>query len=194
MRAFVSRLGALWQRNLWWKVALGLGASLLACCACAALGLAVNPPRPTATQPTELAIPPAELPHATALPVVSTAEPTLTTIPSSVPMVVPTSTAIPASPTPAVQSATTPPVRERGVMVREDLGDKWPLTVDAIRLRCVNGREVVFDAGGTTYALNGTAKGTKQYADLAPIWRDDPKIPGLKVSLLPLVMAGLDLC
>ena len=46
-----------------------------------------------------------------------------------------------------------------GSMTAADLGDQWPLTVDKINLDCSRGA-VYFDAGGTYYTLNGTAKGS----------------------------------
>lgn len=124
-------------------------------------------------------------------------------IPKLTPSPRPTTVEVAAAPTQAPAPTAAPtarpaptatPGRAPGVMVRADLGDAWPLTVDAIRVRCMYGNEVVLDADGTVYALNGTAKARKQYADLAPIWRDDPTGVGLKMSLQPLVDVGLPLC
>lgn len=47
-------------------------------------------------------------------------------------------------------------------MSAKEFGDKWRFTVDQITLRCGDPqrRHVVFDAGGVTYALNGSARGS----------------------------------
>lgn len=47
-------------------------------------------------------------------------------------------------------------------MSAKEFGDKWPFTVDQITLRCGDPQRhhVVFDAGGVTYALNGSARGS----------------------------------
>ncbi|WP_411145294.1 DUF2511 domain-containing protein [Streptomyces sp. x-80] len=68
----------------------------------------------------------------------------------------------------------------------------WPLTVDKGRLQCHDGAAVTITAGGTEYALNGTAKA--KYADLGPIWKDNPKIAGTKVPVTRLLERGQKLC
>ncbi|MFE7316422.1 DUF2511 domain-containing protein [Streptomyces sp. NPDC057555] len=67
----------------------------------------------------------------------------------------------------------------------------WPLTVDKGALQCHDGA-VTVTAGGTEYALNGTAKA--KYADLGPVWKDNPKIPGTKVPVTALLERGQKLC
>ncbi|GAA1769428.1 hypothetical protein GCM10009681_46000 [Luedemannella helvata] len=74
------------------------------------------------------------------------------------------------------------------------MGDRWPLTIDSGTLECRNGAEVVLSSGGTVYALNGTAKSSKRYADVSSVWADDPSTAGLKVSIGPLIDEGLALC
>lgn len=78
-----------------------------------------------------------------------------------------------------------------------DFDQPWPLTVESGTLRCEPPGAVVFTApDGTEYAVNGMAEG-QDYADIEPIWRDDPDPPAgadLKVSIHPLIEAGLDLC
>ncbi len=86
-----------------------------------------------------------------------------------------------------------------GVTVtKQELGDKWPLTVDSAKLECRNSVSpgmgaAIAHVNGKTYALNGLAK-QKGYPDIRPVWRDDPKIPGAKVSISPLIKRALDLC
>lgn len=85
-----------------------------------------------------------------------------------------------------------------GYVERDDFGDAWPLTVDSGRVRCEPYETYVFvGPGGTEYALNGLAE-TEGYADIEPIWRDDPDPPvegvDLKVSIDPLMQAASERC
>lgn len=74
-------------------------------------------------------------------------------------------------------------------------GGEWPLTVDAGTVRCDPGNRLVFTPEGdeTEYALNGLAKGAG-FADIRPIWKDDPQFEGLKVGIGDLIDYGLELC
>jgi hypothetical protein len=73
-------------------------------------------------------------------------------------------------------------------------GKTWPLTVDSGTLVCEAGSRVTFTTGGTTYALNGLAKGDGQWSDVGSIWADDGSGLGLKVDMSDLTEAGLALC
>ena len=73
-------------------------------------------------------------------------------------------------------------------------GLTWPLTVDRGTLDCEAGSRVTFTADGTTYAVNGTAKGSGEWADIDPIWADDGSGLGLKINIGDLIEAGLALC
>lgn len=87
---------------------------------------------------------------------------------------------------------------------QNDMGAAWPLTVKSGVLACQpldsGGRVqlVTFTAAdGKTYAVNGTAKGhakSRGWLEIRPIWKDDPAIPGLKISIGPLIDRGLALC
>ena len=64
-------------------------------------------------------------------------------------------------------------------------------------VRCVPAMQVVFQAGGVDYAVNGMAMSWADrngYEDVDAIWRDDPKFKGLKISIGPIIEAGLELC
>lgn len=76
----------------------------------------------------------------------------------------------------------------------EGEGRTWPLTVDRGTLNCEPGTRVTFTADGTTYAVNGTAKGSGEWGDIDPIWADDGSGLGLKVNIGDLIEAGLALC
>lgn len=80
------------------------------------------------------------------------------------------------------------------VMSSADLGNEWPLTVEAGIVRCEGAGEVYFEAEGTIYAVNGTAQGASDAPEIDPIWADDPEIDGVKISIHPIIERGLDLC
>ncbi len=81
---------------------------------------------------------------------------------------------------------------------------KWPLTVESGTLKCEQipgvryGQLVTFTSGEEIYALNGTAKGHAKkrgwVKEIAPIWRDNPEIPGTKIYIGTLIDSGLELC
>ena len=84
-----------------------------------------------------------------------------------------------------------------GVSVsRQEYGDEWPFTVERGELWCVSpGRNVLFVADGVNYAVNDRARASKRWVDIeGRIWREDPKIPGTRVSLSNLIQRGLTFC
>ena len=74
-----------------------------------------------------------------------------------------------------------------------DYGDVWPFTVESGVVECRKGMAVTFTANGTTYALNGTAQ-SSGYPRIDPIWKNNPQIPGTKISVSYILQRGLDLC
>lgn len=71
---------------------------------------------------------------------------------------------------------------------------EWMLTVDSGELLCETPNTVIFIApDGTKYAVNGIAK-SRGYADIQPIWKDNPQIPGTKINIGSLIDEGLKLC
>jgi Protein of unknown function (DUF2511) len=97
--------------------------------------------------------------------------------------------------------STEPPRVARAVVRQADFGYAWPFTVPEGVLSCVSdaGRQaVIFEAGGVRYGVNGTARGAKvserlRLADLRDVWRDDPAIPGAKVTTWEVIQRGLAL-
>lgn len=75
----------------------------------------------------------------------------------------------------------------------EERGKVWPFSVDSGRLSCEGAGAVVFQAGETTYAVNGIARGVG-YPEVSPIWKDDPEVPGLKLYIGNVLDLGLSLC
>lgn len=192
----MQRLRAYWASGWMGKVVLSVAGILsVSCCfwsAIFALALAVGPVSRPAVQATAGAV------AAAAQPTTQEAEPTAT--PDNIEL---------AAATVEAQSAATPPARptrtpapterpDRATVTAAEYGDKWPFMVESGIVRCVNGRngigEVVFSSGGKTYAVNGVAKQTDQYADITPIWKDDPQISGAKISIGPILDLGLSLC
>ena len=79
-------------------------------------------------------------------------------------------------------------------VTRDQYGTAWPLTVDSAALHCENDA-VWATIRGRDYALNGWAQTYKSLPELPrSLWRNDPRVPGLKVSIGPLIRDGLALC
>ena len=79
-------------------------------------------------------------------------------------------------------------------VTRSELGEEWPLTVDAVSLRC-EGSAVIAEVDGTVYALNGTAKADDTLADITEIWAEDDELGvGLRKNIGVLIDRGLELC
>lgn len=109
-----------------------------------------------------------------------------------------------------VASSTTPtPVEvpervagEPGLVTRDQLGDKWPLTIDYGVVRCENivvaGRTLqiasIEDPSGREYAMNGTARSHTSLGDVEQIWRENPDVEGLKINIQPVIDRALVLC
>lgn len=69
---------------------------------------------------------------------------------------------------------------------RDQFKDEWPLTVEMGRVSCLGGDAYLFtEPGGKVYGLNGVAL-QNGYPRIDPIWRDNPKLNGAKMSLSPL--------
>jgi hypothetical protein len=84
-----------------------------------------------------------------------------------------------------------------GAIKREDLGDKWPFTVDSGTMTCLAPHELVFEVNGRKYAVNDVAqqrKREKNYYDIYEITRSDPNAGGSKVDINPIIERGLALC
>ncbi len=78
-----------------------------------------------------------------------------------------------------------------------DYGSDWPLVVDSAKL-CRRHSAVWLEANGRKYGLNGTARTLlpnwgHTCSDLDEIWKDDPTLEGLKISIHRLLQDGLAL-
>jgi hypothetical protein len=73
---------------------------------------------------------------------------------------------------------------------RSQFGDKWPFTISEGYVESINYAVVFHTVDGKTYALNGIAMG-RNYLDIEPIWRRDPRYPELKISVGPLIEVGI---
>lgn len=76
---------------------------------------------------------------------------------------------------------------------KEEFGEAWPFTIDSGVVDCVDGQAAIFKTGGRSYQLNGVAR-SRGYAPIDPIWRDDPEIPGAKVSVGNMIAIALKQC
>ena len=119
-----------------------------------------------------------------------------------------------ATPVPSAEQRTPVPSAERepdpyaklrgepGFLSRADFGKQWPLTVEAGVVSCEPlgantrlGSVIFMDPEGKRYAVNGTA--IAHYPGLPVIdhiWAPDPKVPGLKIDISPVIDRGLELC
>ena len=81
---------------------------------------------------------------------------------------------------------------------RSDYGSRWPFTVDSVTLHCAGSEgfgAVWVETGGYKYALNGVAETRFDYIlPLERIWRNNPNLPGTKISIGPMINEGLALC
>ncbi len=88
---------------------------------------------------------------------------------------------------------------QQDLISAEDFGDAWPFTFYEGYVACHAGRAVtVMDAeSGSMYPLNGAAKGKANALgldDLEAVWRENPQIPGTKVSVGAVIDQGIKLC
>lgn len=100
-------------------------------------------------------------------------------------------------PTEAAAPTDEAPAEPEGFISREMLGDEWPFTVESGVLACEGSGgagAVTFTADGTTYAVNGTARGQGAGAEIDAIWAADPSIPGTKKDISVAIERGLALC
>lgn len=96
------------------------------------------------------------------------------------------------------------PAQSRQAKVsKEQFGPSWPLIVDNGTLECrrVTGRDearaVIFTHSTGTYALNGTARtlaARNGWFPVDSIWKNNPAIPGTKLSLGALIEPALKFC
>jgi hypothetical protein len=75
------------------------------------------------------------------------------------------------------------------------LKEKWPLTVSEGEIECRTGQVLLFRHKTQAYALNGTARAKMpKLPPIDAIWKADPKIPGAKINIGPLVDEARKLC
>ena len=84
---------------------------------------------------------------------------------------------------------------EPGFLSRADFGKRWPLTVEAGVVSCEQHSVIFMDPEGIRYAVNGTAIAHyPKLPEIDRIWAPDPKIPGAKINISPVIDRGLELC
>lgn len=85
---------------------------------------------------------------------------------------------------------------------KDDYGDKWAFTSDEVQLQCIDGGAFVMDYDtNNVYAISGLAnqlakKGKYPADDIngSSFWKENPDIPGAKISLAPFITDALALC
>lgn len=94
-----------------------------------------------------------------------------------------------------------PTAAPRGYVSRAMFGDAWPFTIEEGMLQCTLKQagdrvyqRLVMRVGDQYYAVNGIAAGEDTWRKLEEIWADDPRMAGLKISMQPILDAGLALC
>lgn len=75
---------------------------------------------------------------------------------------------------------------------RSQYGERWPFTVDAGIISCVDG-SIIFTHQSKNYAVNGMAINTKRYEKIDEIWADDPNT-GAKKNLSEIINLGSTFC
>lgn len=85
-----------------------------------------------------------------------------------------------------------------------DFGAQWPFMFERGVLGCQpdsrapNLLLITFtDPSGNTYAINGAAssRATKRgWLNVQAIWKENPGIPGTKISITPIIQRGSALC
>ncbi|WP_238707002.1 PASTA domain-containing protein [Microbacterium lushaniae] len=89
-----------------------------------------------------------------------------------------------------------------GLLVSSDFGTDWPLTVPYAVVHCADYKAgsrtlqivTVVAPDGTTYAVNGTAMTFTDFPEIDVIWANSPEIPDSKISISPVINAGMSLC
>lgn len=81
----------------------------------------------------------------------------------------------------------------------EDFGDAWPFVPEEMHLQCLPGKAVVVTdpETGRMYGVNGAASGKARQLgleSLSAVWRENPRVAGTKVSVAPVIEAGIALC
>lgn len=71
---------------------------------------------------------------------------------------------------------------------------EWPWEVNEVKINCKEAGAFTISAHGKEYYGNGTAKDRGLGADPHEIWKDDPGIPGAKVSSFDFTNMANDFC
>lgn len=87
-------------------------------------------------------------------------------------------------------------------ITQETFQGEWPFTVNTVELQCYKGGAFIEDIStNEVYGLTGLANtigtnGKKSSRNIndAVIWKENPELPGVKISLSPFVDDALKLC
>jgi hypothetical protein len=106
------------------------------------------------------------------------------------------STSLPTS-TPPTTDAT--PAADPNVFTAASMGKDWPFErITRATVYCDKASYALFkDEHGVTYALNGSARGVADkegFKLIDPIWKDNPELPGTKISIGDLLHRAVERC
>lgn len=81
----------------------------------------------------------------------------------------------------------------------EDYGLQWPFTMPEAYLMCLDGNAIAAmdPESGVMYAVNGAANSKAKRLALEPlnsVWRENPELPGTRISVSTMIDKGLQLC
>lgn len=74
----------------------------------------------------------------------------------------------------------------RKIILNEEDFKKWPFTVSKVTVIII-GTKLMVISRGSFYALNGSSEVSSLCKDINRIWRDNPEIPGTKISLSEVI-------
>ena len=71
---------------------------------------------------------------------------------------------------------------------------EWPWEENEVKINCKGAGAFTISTSGREYYGNGTAKDRGLGADPREIWKDDPGIPGAKISSMDFTNMANDFC
>ena len=80
------------------------------------------------------------------------------------------------------------------LVTQDELGDRWPFTVASGYVDCIQDDTPVFRSSTRTYGLTGYGTTNLGLPEIDPIWKDNPNIAGVKISLTPITNLARQQC
>ena len=80
------------------------------------------------------------------------------------------------------------------LVTQNEFGDRWPFTVESGYVDCIQNKTPVFRSGPKTYGLTGYGTTNLGLPEIDPIWKNNPSIAGVKISLTPITDLARQQC